>query len=162
MVRAPNIVVRGFTAEDAGRVSELIRSTLFTSNAADYPRAELESLAEWYSAAGLVSRLPIARRIVALAEDGADTIIGTAARRENRLEAFFVHPDWQGRGVGSLLLEALEEDARLDALRAVWLESSLTAVGFYAKRGFAAVGAARDGGDGLIVPMRKRLPVGLP
>nr|NLI50925.1 GNAT family N-acetyltransferase [Propionibacterium sp.] len=162
MVLAPNIVVRSFVAEDAERVSELIRSTLFTSNAGDYPRAELESLAEWYSAAGLVSRLPVARRIVAFAEDGADTIVGTAARRENRFEAFFVHPDWQGRGVGSLLLEALEEDARTDALRAVWLESSLTAVGFYTKRGFVAVGAPRDEGDGLVIPMRKRLPFGLP
>jgi GNAT superfamily N-acetyltransferase len=162
MVLAPNIVVRGFVAEDAERVSALIRATLLTSNAADYPRAELEALAEWYSPAGLISRLPVARRIVALAEDGDDTIVGTAARRENRLEAFFVHPDWQRRGVGTLLLEALEEDARVDALRAVWLESSLTAVGFYKKLGFVPTGEARDEGGGLVVPMRKRLPFGLP
>ncbi len=162
MVLAPNIVVRGFVAEDAERVSELIRATLLTSNAADYPLADLESLADWYSAAGLISRLPVAHRIVALAEDGDDTIVGTAARRENRLESFFVHPDWQRRGVGSLLLEALEEDARLAALRAVWLESSLTAVGFYRRRGFAPTAEPRDEGDGLVVAMRKKLPFGLP
>lgn len=169
MVLAPNIAVRAFTAEDAEKVSALIRSTLLTSNTAHYPRAELESLADWYCAAGLISRLPFARRIVAFAENSGqtienprETIVGTAARRENRLESFFVAPAWQGCGVGSLLLEALEEDARVDALRVVWLESSLTAVGFYEKRGFVATGGAVDNGDGLVVTMRKRLPSLLP
>ena len=51
-----NVGVRLFAEEDATAVAALIRTTLLTSNAADYPREELETIAEWYSAEGLVSR----------------------------------------------------------------------------------------------------------
>ena len=45
-----NVGVRLFAEEDATAVAALIRTTLLTSNAADYPREELETIAEWYSA----------------------------------------------------------------------------------------------------------------
>lgn len=47
-----NVGVRLFAEEDATAVAALIRTTLLTSNAADYPREELETIAEWYSAEG--------------------------------------------------------------------------------------------------------------
>lgn len=152
-----NVGVRLFAEEDATAVAALIRTTLLTSNAADYPREELETIAEWYSAEGLVSRIGHCQRIVAVTRDATREVLGTAARRENHLEGFFVSPSWQGRGVGELLLSTLEDAARADAMRVLWLESSLTAVGFYEKAGFARIGEARDLGDGLVVEMRKRL-----
>lgn len=164
--RGQTVTIRRFMPEDADAVAAVIRETLLTSNIADYPRDELEGLADWYSAPGLISRVPFCRRLVAMASatagpsvvpGGSPTLIGTAARRENKLEGFFVAPGWQGLGIGSALLAALLDDARSDALRAVWLESSLTAVGFYESHGFQATSGPVDCGDGLVVPMRVRL-----
>lgn len=156
MDRIPDVAIRPFSAPDADEVSALIRETLLRSNAEDYPADVLQSLAEWYSAPGLISRLDYATRIVAIdCEKGR--IVGTAARRENRVEGFFVHPDWQGRGIGRALLDGIEEDGRADALRVLWVESSLTAVGFYEGRGYTQAGPAHDYGDGFVVPLRKPL-----
>jgi GNAT superfamily N-acetyltransferase len=152
-----HVLVRHFTEPDADAVAALIRETLLTTNIADYPMEELELLAEWYSARGLVSRMGVTERLVAVVTEGGEQIVGTAARRENRLEGFFVAPAWQGKGVGEQLLAALEEICLQAAMRAIWLEASLTAVGFYERRGFTAAGAPRDNGDGLVVAMRKRL-----
>lgn len=149
------IVVRRFVPEDAEQVAVLIRTTLLTSNVPDYDDDELESLAAWYSPQGLRSREGIARRFVAVDAAHPHRIVGTAARRENRIEAFFVLPEWQRQGVGATLLDVIEDDARAQAMRAIWLESSLTAVDFYTGHGFETVSEARDLGDGLVVEMRK-------
>jgi GNAT superfamily N-acetyltransferase len=148
------ITVRAFTAADADAVAALIRATLLTSNASDYPREVLESLADWYHAEGLVSRLGLAHRLVATA---SGEIVGTAAVREGHVEGFFVAPTAQGRGVGVQLLAALEDAARLDGVAELLLESSLTAIPFYTHNGFVATGELADHGDGLSLPMRKAL-----
>lgn len=152
-----HVVVRHFAQTDADAVAALIRETLLTSNIADYPAEELELLAEWYSARRLISRMGLTERLVAVVTEDGERIVGTAARRENKLEAFFVAPSWQRKGVGEQLLAALEDSALHGAMRAIWLESSLTAVGFYERLGFTAAGPPRDNGDGLVVAMRKRL-----
>jgi GNAT superfamily N-acetyltransferase len=157
MTLTHRVVVRPFTELDADEVSALIRRTLLSSNIGEYSREELEGIADWYGAAGLILRMPLCLRLVAAAPDEGDRIVGTAARRENRLEGFFVSPDWQRRGVGEQLLGALEDSARHGALRVLWLDSSVTATGFYERKGYVAAGGARDDGEGLVVPMRKRL-----
>ena len=146
--------VRDFTAADADAVAALIRTTLLTSNASDYPREVLEGLADWYAAEGLVSRIGLARRLVA---DASGEILGTAAVREGHVEGFFVAPTAQGRGVGVRLLAGLEDAARRDGATELLLESSLTAIPFYSRAGFVATGELADHGDGLSLPMRKAL-----
>lgn len=146
---------RLFDPDDAEPTASMIARTLTASNAADYSPDVIESLVAWYSPEGLRGRIPFSTRLVVTDADGA--IVGTAARRENRLEGFFVEPSWQGGGIGRFLLEGLEADARFHAMRALCVDSSLTAVGFYEACGFVASGPARDLGEGLVVPLRKVL-----
>ena len=57
-----------------------------------------------------------------------------------------VAPEWQGRGHGSALLEAVIEHGRQLGLAALWLEVRLSnhrARALYARRGFAEVGLRR-------------------
>lgn len=160
MADAYELLIRGFTADDADVTAALIRRTLLASNAGDYPTDALERLAEWNSAAGLISRIGHARRLVAVVSGGdldAPALIGTAARHENKIETVFVDPDWQGSGLGAQLVGRLEDDAAVDSLHALFLESSLTAVGFYEALGYVRSGPAFDLGDGPVVPMRKVL-----
>lgn len=169
MPNGRGIVVRTFTAEDAAAVADLIRTTLLVSNASDYSGEVLQGLADWYSPAGLVGRIPFAHRLVAEASGGGGAagsgeaseagggIVGTAAYREDHVEGFFVSPAWQGCGVGARLLAALEDAARRDGVTELRLESSLTAIAFYARHGFVATSGPADHGDGLVLQMRKAL-----
>lgn len=149
-----NMIIRPFAVADAEAVARVVRETLLTSNAGDYSIEELEALADWYEPRPLIARMEHSERFVAVIDTA---IIGTAARRGNRIEGFFVAPSWQRHGVGEQLLAALEASAKREAMRAIWLESSVTAVGFYERHGYSSAGQPFDHGEGLVVPLRKRL-----
>lgn len=70
-----------------------------------------------------------------------------------RIRAFFVHPDYARRGLGSLLLETCEDAARAAGFTRVELTSTLTGVALYGARGFVA-------GERVEVPLSNG--VGLP
>ena len=55
------------------------------------------------------------------------------------VEAVFVDPAWHGRGIGRILLDALEADARAAGIEHLFLSASLNAVPFYERAGFIAV-----------------------
>ena len=60
-----------------------------------------------------------------------------------RIRAFFVHPNWARKGVGSVLMKACEEAARQAARQAGFhrmeLMATLTGEALYARFGFVAV-----------------------
>lgn len=54
-----------------------------------------------------------------------------------KIRAFFVHPDWVRRGVGSLILETCESAAREAGFTRLEMGSTLTGVALYKARGYA-------------------------
>jgi GNAT superfamily N-acetyltransferase len=81
-----------------------------------------------------------------------------------RIRAFFVDPAFARRGVGSLLLERCEREARGRGFSRAALMATLPGVKFYAARGYVREPAVRhDLGQGEsieFVPMHKRLDPG--
>ena len=63
-------------------------------------------------------------------------------RRYNRgemdgfIDYFYVHPRWQGRGIGKALLVALESEAAKLGVKAIAADVSITAKAFFLSRGF--------------------------
>jgi GNAT superfamily N-acetyltransferase len=53
-----------------------------------------------------------------------------------KIRAFFVHPDWARRGVGSRLLEVCEAAAAAEGFRRFEMGSTLTGVALYRARGY--------------------------
>lgn len=149
-----DIVVRAFRPADAPAVSALIAATMRRSNARDYPAERLEALIAYFTPDML--RLLGGERQCLVALVG-DRVIGTAARDGAELATFFVHPDHQGRGVGSRLLAPLEAAARAAGLPALHVESSLTGVAFYERRGYHRTGARTWGTAGPHVSLVKHL-----
>ena len=78
-----------------------------------------------------------------------------------KVRAFFVHPDFARRGVGSKILEACLDAARAAGFRRVELAATLPGVPFYAARGFVErerLSAPMADGRGLpIVRMERAL-----
>lgn len=53
-----------------------------------------------------------------------------------RIRAFFVHPAWARRGIGSLILEACETAARAQGFTRLEMGATLTGVPFYEAKGY--------------------------
>ncbi|MGI8843771.1 MAG: GNAT family N-acetyltransferase [Gemmatimonadaceae bacterium] len=132
------IAIRPFEPEDAGAVSALIAVTMRESNARDYPPERLEALIAYFTPEKLRT---LARERYCLVALAGGRLIGTAAREGDALATFFVDPEYQGRGVGTHLLVALEREARNAGLRSLRVEASLTGTPFYERRGYQRTGA---------------------
>lgn len=71
-----------------------------------------------------------------------------------RIRAFFVHPDFARRGIGSLLLNVCEAEARKAGFKALSLGATLPGQRLYAVHGFVAQGTiAHDLGNGKTTPV---------
>ena len=53
-----------------------------------------------------------------------------------KIRAFFVHPDWARRGIGSLILEACENAAREAGFTRLEMGATLSGVAFYRAKGY--------------------------
>lgn len=53
-----------------------------------------------------------------------------------KIRAFFVHPGWARRGVGSAILDGCENAARANGFRRCEMGATLTGVPFYRKKGY--------------------------
>ena len=60
------------------------------------------------------------------------------ARDAAKIRAFFVHPQWARRGIGTLILEACERAARAAGFSGLEMGSTLTGVPFYRAQGYVA------------------------
>jgi GNAT superfamily N-acetyltransferase len=80
---------------------------------------------------------PIRRLEFYVAEDGGVIVgFGTLNSASSEVEAVYVSPDAARRGIGLMLLHALEERARVLGLTALRLDASLNAVPFYERAGY--------------------------
>jgi N-acetylglutamate synthase-like GNAT family acetyltransferase len=76
-------------------------------------------------------------------EDDSE-IVGTGFldRDQETLEAVFVRPDYQGQGVGTMILQALEAAAINAGIKRLAVAATLNSVPFYTARGFSSRGAS--------------------
>jgi len=56
-----------------------------------------------------------------------------------KIRAFFIHPDWARRGIGTLLLEVCEKAARSAGFQRFEMGATLTGAKLFGARGYVAV-----------------------
>ena len=139
-----DILIRPLKHEDAEEVSAMIGRVLMEVNIKDYTVEALKEFVDFYSPEE-VRRIPARGGHSYVAELNGE-IIGCASicpfenEGESIIEAFYVRPDMEGKGLGRRLLETLENDALfLNTSRTV-VSSSITAHEFYHKFGYDYVG----------------------
>jgi len=132
--------IRRFQHSDASIVSALIIKTLRTSNSRDYSAEYIENDVKAFSPEGVIARAGWTHFYVAC--DG-DTIIGCGAigpywdkQDESSLFNIFVLPEYQGKGVGRMIIEALERDEYFLRAKRIEVPASITACPFYKKMGY--------------------------
>lgn len=146
--------IRGFDAADAEAVSSVIRETMKISNSHDYSSEILEPLIEYFSPEKI---LQLNRERLCFVAEFDGQIVGTAAIENAELLTFFVHPDFQRKGIGTKLLKAIEGAAQIQGINCIKVGSSLTGVSFYEKLGYRKTGLEKETTAGRQISLKKDL-----
>lgn len=126
-------------SSDVVALRQLFMDTVLTVNRRDYSAEEVE---DWASCGGDEARWMdlIARLRVSVAEDTQAQIVGFAAiSNDGYLDFMFVHKDFQGQGLGTLLLEDAENYALERGAARITSEVSITARSFFERRGYRVI-----------------------
>ena len=142
-----DITVRRFAERDARAVSELIIRTIRVSNTRDYPADMTEELITRQQPENVLERAGWTHFYVA--RDG-EKIIGCGAigpyrekEDESCLFTIFVLPEYQGKGIGRMIVERLEQDEFFLRAKRIEIPASITGLAFYRKLGYDF----KDGND---------------
>lgn len=132
------IALRAAGPDDLPVLWELRTRAVAHGCAAHYPESVL---ATWLAASAPESlpRLLSAGGGVVAKEAGRLLGYAVLDAASGEVDAVFVEPGAQGRGVGALLIKALEEMAQRAGRERLFLSASLNAVPFYRRAGFHAV-----------------------
>lgn len=132
--------IRRFHDTDADEVSALIIKTLRTTNRKDYSEDYIENDVKMFSPEGVIKRAGWTHFYVVC--DGT-VIVGCGAigpywgkEDESSLFNIFVLPEYQGRGIGRMIIEALEQDEYFLRAKRIEIPASITACEFYKKMGY--------------------------
>lgn len=158
-----SIIIRRLEEADAPAVAALIGRTIQISNANDYSAQDIEALVRMFTPEHVLERASWTHFYVACA-DGA--IVGCGAigpywgkEDESSLFTIFVDPDWQGKGLGRRIVEALEGDEYFLRARRVEIPASITGCGFYRKLGYDYKdGVDTPDAEGLYRLEKRRVP----
>lgn len=135
-----NFFIRRFQTEDSEEVSALIIKTLRTTNIKDYSAEYIENDVKRFTLDGVIERASWTHFYVVCDKD---IIVGCGAigpywgkEDESSLFNIFVLPEYQGKGVGRKIIEALEQDEFFLRAKRIEIPASITACEFYKKMGY--------------------------
>lgn len=128
--------IRAARRSDAGELRDLFRNTVLAVNRRDYSQEEVE---DWASCGNDISRIEdmINAHYFLIAVNPESQIVGfSSITPQGYLHNMFVHKDFQGMGVATLLLNETERYAEVAGIKRMTSEVSLIARPFFEKRGF--------------------------
>jgi GNAT superfamily N-acetyltransferase len=177
-----NIRIRKAVAADVPRLKEVIEASVRGLQAHDYSPSQIEGALKsvygvdsqliedgTYFVAELQETQPANTQIVACGGwskhktlFGGDQYAGREdslldpTRDAAKIRAFFVHPDWARRGIGTMILAACEEAASAAGFTRLEMGATLSGVPFYRAMGYAEVETqAAPLGNGEVLPIVK-------
>jgi N-acetylglutamate synthase-like GNAT family acetyltransferase len=140
LAKSEPLKVRRIEDSDAKAVSDLIRKTISISNKKDYPEDIMDQLIGIETPEHVLERASWTHFYVVLE---GEAIIGCGAigpfwgkEDESSLFTIFVDPDKQGKGIGRLIMNTLENDEYFLRAKRIEIPASITGVPFYLKMGY--------------------------
>lgn len=148
------IEIREFKDQDALEASNLIRKTLSEENSKFYPKPVIKFMVGEFTPKFLVELSKEREFFVAIEKSN---IIGTITLIKDYIGTVFVNPDYQGKGIGTKLMETIENLAKERKIEKLRLNSSINAVDFYEKLGYKKGEQSQSEEYGITYEMRKVL-----
>ncbi len=138
MARAfPKLAMRPMLPTDVPVLAEIFRAAIEELTAEDYSETQQEA---WASAADDEEEFgaKLVGELTLVATFGG-AAVGFASLADNaRIDMLYMHPAEAGQGAAAMLCDALEKLAAARGAKALTVDSSDTASGFFEKRGFTA------------------------
>ena len=148
------LIIRRFEEKDAEQASDLIIRALIEVNSKDYSEAVIKNLCESFSSQNLIEMSKKHDILVAIEDN---QVVGTVRLKENAIYTVFVDPNYHHQGIGTELMQAIENLVKKRQFKEVKLGASITAIEFYKKLGYLNTGETYDDEYGLTYIMKKRL-----
>ncbi len=152
------ITIRRFVESDVQAVQNIIHRGLREVNGKDYPAELIEEYCACFTLEKIKSQANYAHMYVAVS---GEEIVGTGSiapywgsLTESILLTIYILPEFIGQGVGTVIIQALEQDEYFLRANRIEIPSSVTAVKFYEKMGYAPKNGIVPDAEG-IIPMEK-------
>ena len=128
-----DFTIRQAQQSDAVALKELFQNTVLVINRRDYSQAEVE---DWASCGNNLSNIKerIETHYFVVAVNQQSQIVGFSSITLKYLHSMFVHKDFQGEGIATMLLEEIERYAITAGITRITSEVSLTARPFFEKK----------------------------
>ena len=131
-----DFIIRAALQSDAVELKKLFQNTVLAINRRDYSQAEVE---DWASCGDDLSNIEdmIKTHYFIVAVNQQSEIVGfSSITPQGYLHSMFVHKDFQGEGIATMLLNEIEQYAITNGIMRITSEVSLTARPFFEKRGY--------------------------
>ena len=131
-----DFTIRQAQQSDSVALKELFQNTVLVINRRDYSQAEVE---DWASCGNNLSNIKerIETHYFVVAVNQQSQIVGfSSITPQGYLHSMFVHKDFQGEGIATMLLEEIERYAITAGIMRITSEVSLTARPFFEKKGY--------------------------
>ena len=135
-----NLIIRRFNEADATNVRNLIVRNFLEVNSKDYGMNAMQKLANVYDETKVLQVASYAHMYVFETDE---KIVGTGSissywesETESILLTIFVLPEYHGMGIGSKIIETLEQDELFTRAKRIEIPASITATEFYRKFGY--------------------------
>ena len=131
-----DFIIRAALQSDAVELKKLFQNTVLAINRRDYSQAEVE---DWASCGDDLSNIEdmIKTHYFIVAVNQQSEIVGfSSITPQGYLHSMFVHKDFQGEGIATMLLNEIEQYAMTNGIMRITSEVSLTARPFFEKKGY--------------------------
>ena len=131
-----DFIIRAALQSDAVELKKLFQNTVLAINRRDYSQAEVE---DWASCGDDLSNIEdmIKTHYFIVAVNQQSEIVGfSSITPQGYLHSMFVHKDFQGEGIATILLNEIEQYAITNGIMRITSEVSLTARPFFEKKGY--------------------------
>lgn len=133
-----DFTIRTAQQSDIVELKDLFQDTVLAINKRDYPQEEVE---DWASCGDALSEIGemIKTHYFIMAVNQLSQIVGfSSITSQGYLHSMFVHKNFQGKGIATLLLKEIERHAIATGIMRITSEVSITARPFFEKWGYTA------------------------
>jgi putative acetyltransferase len=133
----PKLALRPFLTSDTPLLAEIFRAAIAQLTVDDYSEAQQEA---WASAAKDEDAFgkDLASQLTLIATLDGSPVGFASLEGKDKIGMLYVHPAVTGKGVGAMLVDALEKLAGGRGVARLSVDASDSARGFFEKRGYVA------------------------
>lgn len=132
------MIIRDYKLSDTKEIMKLFYDTIHEINICDYTQEQVDAWAPesmdyevWHKR--LQAKLPY------IAENNGEIVGFGELEANGHIDCFYCHSKYQKKGIGSKLLSHIENTAKLQRIKRLYTEASITAKPFFEKKGFSVV-----------------------